>query len=284
MIIDLSLWMIIAITTIAFLCEYMDSTLGMGYGTTMTPLLLLFGFKPMQIVPAVLASELVTGVLAGFLHDRAGNVNLRPKILNIPRIVNSLKTIGWRQSFRKGIPRHLKVAILLVLSSILGASSAVFTAGAISRFWQQFYTGCMVIAMGLIIIACFNREFKFSWIKIGALGSIASFNKGLTGGGYGPLIMSGQLLSGVESKNAIGITSLAEGLTCLVGVLTYILTARDVIDWKLAPFIIAGAVCSIPFSVKSVKRIQASTLKVLIAILTIVLGVFTLIKLFSGVS
>ena len=31
------------IVTAAFLCEYVDSTLGMGYGTTLTPLLLILG-------------------------------------------------------------------------------------------------------------------------------------------------------------------------------------------------------------------------------------------------
>ena len=58
----------ITIVIIAFFAEYIDSTLGMGYGTTLTPLLILFGFEPLQVVPAVLLSELVTGLLAGFTH------------------------------------------------------------------------------------------------------------------------------------------------------------------------------------------------------------------------
>ena len=48
----------ITITVIAFFCEMVDSTLGMGYGTTLTPLLLVMGFEPLEIVPAVLFSEL----------------------------------------------------------------------------------------------------------------------------------------------------------------------------------------------------------------------------------
>jgi uncharacterized membrane protein YfcA len=59
---------------LAFACEYVDSTLGMGYGTTLTPLLLLFGFGTKQIVPSVLLSEFVTGLLAGGLHHGLGNV------------------------------------------------------------------------------------------------------------------------------------------------------------------------------------------------------------------
>lgn len=40
---ELSLWTIVAIAITAFLCEYMDSTLGMGYGTTLAPVFLLMG-------------------------------------------------------------------------------------------------------------------------------------------------------------------------------------------------------------------------------------------------
>ncbi|MDD5081165.1 MAG: hypothetical protein PHC58_04125, partial [Candidatus Omnitrophica bacterium] len=55
---------------LAFIFEYMDSTLGMGYGTTLTPVLLIMGYEPLQVVPVVLISELFSGLLAGFLHHR----------------------------------------------------------------------------------------------------------------------------------------------------------------------------------------------------------------------
>ena len=58
-------------------CEYLDSSLGMGYGTTLTPLLMLAGYAPLEIVPAVLLSELLTGLAAGAMHHRDGNIDLR---------------------------------------------------------------------------------------------------------------------------------------------------------------------------------------------------------------
>ncbi len=88
----------------------------------------------------------------------------------------------------------------------------------------------------------------------------------------------GQVLSGVEGKSAVGITSLAEGLTCLVGVITYILVSKDPLDWKLAPWIIVGAVLSVPLSAKSVKLVSEKRLKLAIAIVTIILGTFTIVK------
>lgn len=271
-------WQIVMTVILAFLCEYMDSTLGMGYGTTLTPIFLLLGFGPMQIVPVVLLSELVSGLLAGFFHHREGNVNFKPKTTNVSVIVKKLKSLGYVESFKQGIPLHLKVVLLLAACSIFGTIVAVFVAVNIPKFWLKIYIGCLVTAMGVVILVCLDKEFKFSWKKIAFLGIIASFNKGMSGGGYGPVVTGGQILSGVEGKSAVGITSLAEGLTCLVGIITYVLVLKNPLDLKLAPWIIIGAVVSVPFSAKSVKFISTKKLKLMIAVLTIILGTFTLIK------
>jgi len=42
---------------LAFLFETMDSFAGMGFGTGLTPLLLLMGYEPLQVVPILLISE-----------------------------------------------------------------------------------------------------------------------------------------------------------------------------------------------------------------------------------
>ncbi len=133
------------------------------------------------------------------------------------------------------------------------------------------------VMAGLILI-CLKKEFTFSWKKLTVLGVIASFNKGSSGGGYGPVVTSGQILSGLQSRSTVGITSLAEGLTCLVGVICYVVVSKSLIDWKLAPFLIIGAVCSVPLSAKSVKLIGTQKLKLIIALLTLTLGALTIIK------
>ncbi|UCF43104.1 MAG: sulfite exporter TauE/SafE family protein [Planctomycetota bacterium] len=278
---EMSLWAIVAIVVIAFLCEYMDSTLGMGYGTTLTPVFMLMGFSPMQVVPVILLSELISGLLAGFFHHREGNVDLKPKSADIFKITKMLSPLGYIESFKKTVPLHLKVALLLGLCSVVGTVAAVFVAVNIPKFWLKLYIGFLVLSMGIVILVCLNRNFRFSWKKITLLGLVASFNKGMSGGGYGPVVTGGQVLSGVEGKSAVGITSLAEGLTCLVGVITYMLVSQNPLDWKLAPWVIMGAVLSVPLSAKSVKVISEKRLKLAIAILTIILGVLTIVKVFK---
>jgi uncharacterized membrane protein YfcA len=275
---ELSWGLIVGLVILAFFCEYFDSTLGMGYGTTLTPLLLMMGYGPLQIVPVVLISELFSGLLAGFLHHREGNVNLKPKTLNLLVINKRVGELGHIEAFKQGIPKHLKVALLLTLCSVVGTVLGVFLAVNLPKFWIKLYIGILVLAMGIVIFVCLNKDFVFSWKKIIGLGLLASFNKGISGGGYGPVVTSGQILSGVEGKSAVGITSLAEGLTCAVGITSYLLLSQDTLDLKLAPFIMAGAILSVPFSAKSVKIINERKLKLSIAVLTIVLGTYTIIN------
>jgi uncharacterized membrane protein YfcA len=275
---ELELWLMFALVIGAFISEYVDSTLGMGYGTTLTPVLLLVGFSPMQIVPAVLLSELISGILAGIFHHFEGNVDFKPKTMDIFKIKDMIKSDGFFNSLRSTLSFHSKIVLLLGSCSIIGTSVAVFIAVNIPKFWLKLYIGVLVLSMGLIILILNKKNFKFSKKKIFFLGFLASFNKGMSGGGYGPVVTSGQILSGINGKSAVGITSLAEGLTCLAGVIAYTLISADPVDWKLAPYIVTGAVLSVPFSAKSVKYISTNTLKLAIAMLTIVLGILTIVK------
>jgi uncharacterized membrane protein YfcA len=108
---------------------------------------------------------------------------------------------------------------------------------------------------------------------------VAAFNKGISGGGYGPLVTGGQILSGVGSKNAIGITSLAEGLTCFVGVITYLAFTNHTVDWQLAPSLVLGAILSVPLAAYAVKIIPALRLRLIVGLATLILGALTLLKL-----
>jgi len=242
------------ISIIAFFCEYMDSTLGMGYGTTLTPLLLLIGYSPLEIVPAVLLSEFITGITAGFFHHKLKNVNLNMH------------------------SNDFKIAIVLSVCSIVGVIIAVFLAVNIPKKILKLYIGVLVLIIGMVILMTYNKTYIFSWKKIIGIGTLASFNKGISGGGYGPLVCGGQILSGVDAKPAIGITSFAEGLTCLVGVIVYLLSGNIIFWATLAPSVIVGAVFSVPFATYTVSRINTRNMKLFIGIGITILGIFTISK------
>jgi hypothetical protein len=247
--------LIFSVILLAFICELINSLLGGGHGTIITPLLLLLGFAPLSIVPSVLLAEIISGFLVSVAHHKVGNVDFR---------MNSA---------------HLKVALLLGICSVIGVLLAVVIAINVSTFILEIYIGLLVLSVGVITLVTLNRKFKFSWRKIFGLGIFAAFNKGISGGGYGPIITVGQILTGFNSKEAVSTSSLAKSLACLVGIIAYYVLSKDV-NWFLAPSLIVGAVVSVPFSAFIVKKMYEKSLRIFIGLLTISLGVATLIKIF----
>jgi len=185
-------WGSLGLIALCFSCELMDSSLGMGYGTTLTPILLVFGYQPLQLIPTILLSELLSGFASSYFHHESGNVDFS------------------RNS------RDSKTAWLLALGSMIGVIIGVNVAVQIPTVLLKLFIGVIITLAGISIWILNNRTFVYKTWKMCVLALIASFNKALSGGGYGPLMTSGQILSGINSRASVGITSFAEGFTCLV--------------------------------------------------------------------
>ncbi len=241
---------------LAFLCELVDSGLGMGYGTILSPILLLMGFEALDVVPALLFSETVTGMAAALAHHRMRNVDFHSRT------------------------RDTRVALLLASCAVAGTIAAALLAVRLPRRVLQTWIGTLVLIMGLLILGRFQHRFRFTWRRIVLLGTVASFNKGLSGGGYGPLVTGGQLLSGVGVRNAVGITSLSEGITCLVGFLLYSFLKADV-NWQLTFCVTTGAVLSVPLAARLLKWIPERTGRVVVGVVIVALGCLTLTRVIS---
>lgn len=167
---------------------------------------------------------------------------------------------------------------MLGLCGAIGAVAAVELATHVSRRFVVIYIGAMVLATGLVILATRHKQLRLSWAGITAVGLVAAFNKGIGGGGYGPLVTGGQMLSGVSPKAAIGVTSLAESFVSLVGLVTYFFVAGH-INWKLGVALLVGAVASTPLSAWTVKRLQLRHLRGLVGLAACLLGILVLFRL-----
>ena len=242
---------------IAFMSEYLDSALGMGYGTALTPILILMGHDPHTVVPAVLISQLVTDLAACFFHHKVKNVDFSPGSVDF------------------------KLALLLGITSCIGVIASVFVAFHISKTVLGLYIGTLVVVIGIVVFLTAARPMLLSWKKLTVVGIIASFNKGLSGGGYGPLIMGGQLISGVDPKRAIGITALSEAFTCLVGFLLYFFGGKA-IDWKLTGTLVLWAILAVPLATITVKHTVSPRLKRYVAFLMMFLGGFMIFRIVGG--
>jgi uncharacterized membrane protein YfcA len=123
---ELTVALFIGVAFISLACEYMDASLGMGYGTTLTPVLLIMGFAPLAVVPAVLIGQLAGGVVGGIAHTRLGNISL--DFRRDESVKRRLRWLGY-------LPRSTdaKVVFILALCGIFGALVGVFTELNISK-------------------------------------------------------------------------------------------------------------------------------------------------------
>ncbi len=249
-------WVFVALALLAFMCEAVDSSLGMGYGTTLTPVLLAAGFYPHSVIPAALLSQLLGGVFAGLLHHSYGNVDLRH---NTP---------------------HSRVMYLLAGSGIVGGIGATLLVVHLSPFYVKLYIGLLVLAIGVFVWFSPRLAARLSYRRVAGLGLLAAFNKGMSAGGYGPVVTGGQVLAGVGSKAAVGITAASEAITCVAALGTLYVTGGS-LNWSLALPLCLGALFSVPVAVNVVKHLPHHWVQRAISLGCLVLGSMTLVNLLT---
>ncbi len=263
------------ILSLSFACEFVDSSLGMGYGTILSPVLIIFGFNPLLVVPAILLSQAFGGMSASIFHHKFENASFKfcSKDLNLVLII-----CGFG-----------------ILSTIFAASIAV----NVPKKLLNTYIGFLVLIMGIILLR--PHHIQFSWKKMIGVGLLSGFNKGLSGGGFGPVVTGGQILAGGEYRSAVGITTLAEPPICICGFFTYLIgrTVKEIdgplfsrpftdlvhqllspklFQWEFMLPLFLGAVLVGPFGAWTTKSLKKDSLRLLISLLIMVLGIWTLVK------
>ncbi|MDP2907153.1 MAG: sulfite exporter TauE/SafE family protein [Nanoarchaeota archaeon] len=267
---------LVLIVLAAVVMEMIDAGLGMGYGTVLSPLLISLGHDPLIVVPSILFSQAIGGFTASIFHHRFRNVDFKPKSTNIKKIKESLITRGFIESFKLGFTKDFKVMLSITVLGIIATILGVLIAVKIPKWVLTTYIGALVLIMGLLLLQ--SKTFKFSWKKMMGVGLLASFNKGISGGGFGPVTTGGQVIAGNEHKSSIGCTTLSEAPICITGFVTYILL-KGLADYDLLIATSIGAVIGAPFGALLTKKIDSKKLKYILGILITFLGIYVLFQL-----
>jgi uncharacterized membrane protein YfcA len=248
---EILIWAFFVPMAAAFIMEYIDSSLGMGYGTVLSPLLIVMGFEPLLVVPSILLSQAFGGLTASLFHHRFRNVEFR------------LRT------------KDSKIVYIITVSGVIATIIAAFIAIKLPKVYLNTYIGVLVAIMGVMLAA--RMRFRFSWKKMIGVGVVSSFNKGMSGGGFGPVVTGGQVVAGHNHKNAIGCTTLAEAPICIAGFLIYFFT-KGLSDFMLPLGLLLGAVLAAPLGAFTTSKISSERFVRFLGVLILVLGVWTLWK------
>ncbi len=240
--------LIIVLIVMALIMETVDSSLGMMYGTLLSPILIGYGFEPQVVVPAILISQAIGGISGTVSHHRFENANFR------------------------GLTRDTKVMLAMVLPGLMVVTVGVFAAVNLPKLWVKTYIGILVIVMSAMCLS--PIKYKFAWWKHYAIGALAAFNKALTGGGFGPVTSTGGIIGGLEAKVSIATTTFAEFCICSASFIVYLFFVG--VDWTFAISLCIGAFIGGIIGPYICSRVSHSGLRKSVGILGIVSGIWLL--------
>jgi len=215
----------------------------------------LLGFDPQTIVPAILLSQALGGLSAGFFHHHFHNVNFGDWQ------TQDMQKVYWIAGF-----------------GLIGVIIASFIGIKIPKTVLSIYIGTLVFVLGIMILA--NMHLMFTWPKFMILGFWSAFNKGLSGGGYGPLVAGGQVLIQVPSKAAVAITDLAECPICLAGFIIWQLLGAPW-NMQLTVPLCAGALCAPALGAWLTHRIPVAKLHTILGLILVLLGALCLFRILN---
>ena len=233
--------------------EFVDSALGMMYGTVLSPLLIILGFNSKEVVPSILISQAIGGFIASWRHVRCKNAD-----------------------FHSGTTDR-RIAVTIIWFGVFACLIGVFLSVSISPKILNAYIGLLVAVIGTLILC--NRSLILTDGKVYLLGFISAFNKALSGGGFGPLVAGGQLVFRNRSeKGAIGSTDFAEAPICLFSFLLWTCFNGIPSHALYLPLCVGSAVGGF-FGPKCLSMINSpNKLKKILGALVLVEGVWVLCK------
>lgn len=252
---------LLIIFALGLICEWINATIGMGYGTILAAVLVILGVPVLTAVPAILISQGLSGLTASYFHHQFRNVHFAVRGKN-GKMSDDLRAALWIAGL--GL-------VAVVFAAFVGVK-------VISKETLATYIGALVLSIGFLVLVGF--KFDYAPWKMKVVGLVSAFNKGLSGGGFGPLVTGSQMVLGSKHTNAVGVTMLAEGPICIAGFLSY-WALGGIKDWDITIALTLGAVLASKAGAKTTRKLDQKRLREMIAVTLIVLGTMVLLKRFG---
>ena len=242
----------LGILLIAFMAALIDTSLGMCYGTILAPILSIAGYSPEVVVPTILFSQLVVDIGGGVTHT---------KVKNFTR-------------------KDIKVALLVAIPATIFVSLGVFLNVNLPKIITKTYIGLIVTILGLLLLL--GIKLRKTSKRLLFISSIAGFNKGFMGGGFGPVVVSGQIVLNHDVRPSVSIGDIAEIPVCIAGLLAFAVLGKlsflPIYLIVTAPALIASLIG--PHI--TMKIGQKNYAEKVIGVVTLILGFITLLKTIFG--
>lgn len=260
-------WCIVwSVVLLAAFFEFMDASAGMGFGTALTPILLVLGFDPKQIVPVVMIQQGVAGLVGAFLHREFENVE-------------------WKF---KPMSETVKLWLIVALAGILAVTVSIvgiYKVLHVDKVWIKLYVAILLLMMGFISLFQSRKDRPYKPGKMIGWAALAGFNKGVGGGGYGPVVTIGGLLAGVPVKSMLAVTAICEGTVSTFAIIVWLamLTSGVQIDYLLLPSMMIATMFSAVAAPYMTRVFPEKLWKIIVPAYCVVVSVLCFYKIIPSV-
>jgi hypothetical protein len=261
-------WAILwSVVFIAMFFEFMDASAGMGFGTAITPLLLVIGFDPKQIVPIVMIQQGTAGLVGAFLHREFENVE-------------------WKF---KPMSETVKLWLIISVTGVLSVGLSIVAVYGIlkmAKIWIKLYVCMLLLVMGAVSLMQGMKQKPYKPWKMLGFASLAGFNKGIGGGGYGPVVTVGGLISGVPAKSMLAVTAISEGTVSTFAVIVWfaLLTQGVTIDFLLLPSMMLATMFSAVAAPYATRVAPEKLWRYVVPIYCCILAAYSFYEIFPDVA
>lgn len=233
---------LIVVAIAGLVAQFVDGSLGMGYGLTSSTLLIFAGLSPAAASASVHLAEVGTTALSGVAHHRFGNVD-------------------WHAVRRIAIPGGIGAFLGATLLSSLSTESAKPLASTL-----LFTLGIYVLLRFLLGKQRVSRKGQPGLRFLAPLGLIGGFIDATGGGGWGPVTTPTLLADGRLAPNrVVGTVSASEFIVAISASAGFFSAlGGEVLRMEFVAALLAGGFIAAPIAAYMVRHLNPRLLGVIV--------------------
>lgn len=234
---------------VGFIAQMISGSLGMAYGVIGTLFLLSIGVPTSSASASIHTATVATSFVSGISHISHGNVD--------------------KELF-------LKLLIPGAAGGIIGSIMLANFNGEILKpiiYVYLFITGIRILITALRKTRIAKKPLGN---KIYLVGLIAGILDAVGGGGWGPIVTTSLISSGVEARKTVGNVDSSKFIVALAQVITFSIFL-SITHWQVILGLIIGGVTAAPLAAYVSKIIHPEKLMALVGILISIISLSSII-------
>jgi len=234
-----------------FIFAMIDGAIGMSYGVASTTFSLSMGIPPASASTAVHVSEILSNGIAGWMHFRMKNVNMR---------------LFW----------------LLMVPGVIGAMIGAFLLTHLEEYNHitKPIVSLYTLILGFVILL---KSFKINKKRVGAkiknirfLGFGGGFVDAVGGGGWGSIVLSSLIAGGRNARYSLGTVKLSRFFIALMSSVTFLTLLNDVY-WEAILGLVIGSAIASPIAAKLSNKISVKAIMMAVGVIVILVSLKTIV-------